>query len=62
MIAYAGYLRLQHGHQESLSIEVRPRWPMSELNESELNESELNESELNESELNESELNEHQTK
>ena len=43
MIAYAGYLRLQHGHQESLSIEVRPRWPMSELNESELNESELNE-------------------
>ena len=67
MIAYAGYLRLQHGHQESLSIEVRPRWPMSdlnksELNKSELNKSELNKSELNESELNESELNEHQTK
>ena len=57
MIAYAGYLRLQHGHQESLSIEVRPRWPMSELNESDLNKSELNKSELNESELNE-----HQTK
>ena len=33
MIAYAGYLRLQHGHQESLSIEVRPRWPMTELND-----------------------------
>jgi N6-L-threonylcarbamoyladenine synthase len=38
MIAYAGYLRLQHGHQESLSIDVRPRWPMTELNrETELN-------------------------
>ena len=36
MIAYAGYLRLQYGHQESLSIEVRPRWPMSELTKSEL--------------------------
>ena len=33
MIAYAGYLRLKHGHQESLSIEVRPRWPMTELND-----------------------------
>ena len=31
MIAYAGYLRLQHGHQESLSIDVQPRWPMTEL-------------------------------
>ena len=31
MIAYAGYLRLQNGHQESLSIDVRPRWPMTEL-------------------------------
>ena len=31
MIAYAGYLRLQYGHQESLSIDVRPRWPMTEL-------------------------------
>ncbi|MDA0271988.1 MAG: tRNA (adenosine(37)-N6)-threonylcarbamoyltransferase complex transferase subunit TsaD [Proteobacteria bacterium] len=40
MIAYAGYLRLQHGHQESLSIEVRPRWPMSELTRSELTRSE----------------------
>jgi N6-L-threonylcarbamoyladenine synthase len=36
MIAYAGYLRLQYGHQESLSIDVRPRWPMTELTSPEL--------------------------
>jgi N6-L-threonylcarbamoyladenine synthase len=46
MIAYAGYLRLQHGHQESLSIEVRPRWPMSELTKAELTKAELAKSEL----------------
>ena len=32
MIAYAGFLRLQDGSTESLSIDVRPRWPMTELN------------------------------
>ncbi len=32
MIAYAGYLRLSGGHTEDLSINVRPRWPMTELN------------------------------
>ena len=41
MIAYAGYLRLQYGHQESLSIEVRPRWPMTEIMEPELIKPEL---------------------
>ena len=32
MIAYAGYLRLEAGNTEGLSIDVRPRWPMTELN------------------------------
>ncbi len=32
MIAYAGYLKLCQGHKESLEINVRPRWPMVELN------------------------------
>ena len=32
MIAYAGYLRLQTGISEDLAINVRPRWPMTELN------------------------------
>lgn len=32
MIAYAGYLRLTSGASEDLSISVRPRWPMTELN------------------------------
>lgn len=32
MIAYAGFLRLTAGHREDLSINVRPRWPMTELN------------------------------
>lgn len=32
MIAYTGYLRMQHGHAENLGINVRPRWPMTELN------------------------------
>ncbi len=32
MIAYAGYIRLKSGHEETLSIDVRPRWPMTELN------------------------------
>jgi len=31
MIAYAGLARLQLGHTESLAINVRPRWPMTEL-------------------------------
>jgi tRNA N6-adenosine threonylcarbamoyltransferase len=31
MIAYAGYERLSRGQTESLSINVRPRWPMTEL-------------------------------
>ena len=31
MIAYAGYLRLRNRHEEDLSIHVRPRWPMTEL-------------------------------
>lgn len=31
MIALAGALRLQAGHNESLSIDVRPRWPLNEL-------------------------------
>ena len=31
MIAYAGYLRLKNGESESQSIQVRPRWPMTEL-------------------------------
>ena len=32
MIAYAGFLRLQRGHAEGQDIQVRPRWPMAELN------------------------------
>ena len=31
MIAYAGYLRHKTGQTEGLSIDVRPRWPMTEL-------------------------------
>lgn len=31
MIAYAGIERLKLGHEESLEIQVRPRWPMTEL-------------------------------
>ncbi|MFI2811830.1 tRNA (adenosine(37)-N6)-threonylcarbamoyltransferase complex transferase subunit TsaD [Microbulbifer sp. JSM ZJ756] len=31
MIAYAGYLRLKAGQQSGLGVEVRPRWPMTEL-------------------------------
>ncbi|MGR3807565.1 O-sialoglycoprotein endopeptidase [Pasteurella testudinis DSM 23072] len=31
MIAYAGFLRLKSGQQSDLSIEVRPRWNMTEL-------------------------------
>jgi N6-L-threonylcarbamoyladenine synthase len=34
MIAYAGYLRLAAGFREELSINVRPRWPMTELTSS----------------------------
>ena len=32
MIAYAGYLRQTAGGAEGLAIDVRPRWPMTELN------------------------------
>ena len=32
MIAYAGHLRLIAGMSEGFSINVRPRWPMTELN------------------------------
>lgn len=31
MIAYAGYERLRTGQREGLEIDVRPRWPMTEL-------------------------------
>ena len=31
MIAYAGLQRLKHGHTEDWAISVRPRWPMTEL-------------------------------
>ena len=31
MIAYAGYERLRHGHKEDFAINVRPRWPMTEI-------------------------------
>lgn len=31
MIAYAGYERLRNGYAEDLAINVRPRWPMTEL-------------------------------
>ncbi|AOS96738.1 tRNA N6-adenosine threonylcarbamoyltransferase [Microbulbifer aggregans] len=33
MIAYAGYLRLQAGERTDLAVDVRPRWPMTQLNE-----------------------------
>ncbi|GAB2893213.1 tRNA (adenosine(37)-N6)-threonylcarbamoyltransferase complex transferase subunit TsaD [Microbulbifer echini] len=31
MIAYAGSLRLKAGEQSDLAVDVRPRWPMTEL-------------------------------
>ena len=31
MIAYAGFLRLKQGQQQDLTIEVHPRWAMTEL-------------------------------
>ncbi|MGL5251424.1 MAG: tRNA (adenosine(37)-N6)-threonylcarbamoyltransferase complex transferase subunit TsaD, partial [Enterovibrio sp.] len=31
MIAYAGLQRLKLGQSESLSVTVRPRWPLDEL-------------------------------
>ena len=31
MIAYAGLERLRHGYTEDFAINVRPRWPMTEL-------------------------------
>ncbi|AAU38370.1 tRNA (adenosine(37)-N6)-threonylcarbamoyltransferase complex transferase subunit TsaD [[Mannheimia] succiniciproducens] len=31
MISYVGYLRLKHGERTDLAIEVKPRWPMIEL-------------------------------
>ena len=31
MIAYAGALRLAAGETDSADVEVRPRWPMTEL-------------------------------
>lgn len=34
MIAYAGYLRLQQGYKDDLSIQVKPRWPMNTLGSS----------------------------
>ncbi|WP_444895331.1 tRNA (adenosine(37)-N6)-threonylcarbamoyltransferase complex transferase subunit TsaD [Microbulbifer sp. SSSA005] len=36
MIAYAGSLRLKAGEQTSLAVDVRPRWPMTELPKTEL--------------------------
>ena len=33
MIAYAGLQRLKIGHKENLSISVKPRWPMAQLND-----------------------------
>lgn len=32
MIAYAGYLRFKAGETSDLSIQARPRWPLTELN------------------------------
>lgn len=32
MIAYAGLERLKAGHTESLAIDVKPRWPLTEMN------------------------------
>ncbi|TGZ98553.1 tRNA (adenosine(37)-N6)-threonylcarbamoyltransferase complex transferase subunit TsaD [Rodentibacter pneumotropicus] len=31
MIAYTGFLRLKQGQNDELEIEVKPRWPMTEL-------------------------------
>lgn len=31
MIAYAGWLRLSHGESADLALQVRPRWPLNEL-------------------------------
>ena len=31
MIAYTGFLRLKHGEQTDLSVNVKPRWAMTEL-------------------------------
>lgn len=31
MIAYTGFLRLKHGERTDLSVEVKPRWAMTEL-------------------------------
>ncbi|WP_226646876.1 tRNA (adenosine(37)-N6)-threonylcarbamoyltransferase complex transferase subunit TsaD [Microbulbifer variabilis] len=36
MIAYAGSLRLKAGEQADLAVDVRPRWPMTELSKTEL--------------------------
>ncbi|WP_444929492.1 tRNA (adenosine(37)-N6)-threonylcarbamoyltransferase complex transferase subunit TsaD [Microbulbifer sp. SSSA002] len=36
MIAYAGSLRLQAGERTGLAVDVRPRWPMTELPKTEL--------------------------
>ncbi|MFS1525896.1 tRNA (adenosine(37)-N6)-threonylcarbamoyltransferase complex transferase subunit TsaD [Microbulbifer sp. 2304DJ12-6] len=36
MIAYAGSLRLKAGEQAGLAVDVRPRWPMTELPKTEL--------------------------
>jgi N6-L-threonylcarbamoyladenine synthase len=32
MIAYAGLLKLKSGYSESYAIDVKPRWPISDLN------------------------------
>ena len=37
MIAYAGYLRLRHPHQASLSFSARAKWPLTELKPPNLN-------------------------
>jgi N6-L-threonylcarbamoyladenine synthase len=31
MIAYAGYLRLEAGHHSELGLDIKPRWPLSDL-------------------------------
>jgi N6-L-threonylcarbamoyladenine synthase len=31
MIAFAGALRLQAGQADDLSLQIRPRWPLTEL-------------------------------
>lgn len=33
MIAYAGFVRLKQGETSNLSVNVKPRWPMTELTE-----------------------------